>query len=132
VRTGDLVAELHFVRAEQPPLERGLALKVGMLAQLDEYDGAEPVLGEFGPKQRDRPHYPPVGAQPPKPPGYGRRRERDVRGERIGCSGIVALDEIQELEVERVEHDATAAKLWRVTHQLCTHQAGIFGTVLCT
>ena len=84
--------------------ERGFALEVGVLRELDEDDCPKAAFDQPRRQQSDRPRDSAVGAQSPQATCDRRGRQRHVVGERLGGSAVITLDEVEEQQVEAVEH----------------------------
>ena len=78
------------------------------------HDGAEPAAGQLWGQERDGAGDDPRRAQAPKPPGDRRRRQGDLTRELVGGAGVIALNQLEKLEIEPVEHPANCAKFWQV------------------
>jgi hypothetical protein len=122
VAAGRLVAELDLLGADQPLLERRLAAQVGVFAELDRHQRAQPLLLQARRQQSDRSRDPPVAAQAAKPARDGGRRERHIDGKRIGGARGIPLNEIEKLAIEAVEHRDDRAKFWQDVHQFCASE----------
>jgi hypothetical protein len=120
---------LHLRRLADALGQRGLALEIGMLAELDENDGAKALLGKARRQDRDRPGDVAFGAKTPQPAGDGRWRKRHARSEGFRGLGIVALHLVQESDVEAVEHCGQAAKIWQAVQQKCARTAPPFAEI---
>ena len=81
------MTQLDLVAVQEAPLERGLALAVGMLAELKQHNRAQALSIRRGDKQGDGSGDPALCSKPPQATRNGRRRQGDLLGKLNRPSG---------------------------------------------
>jgi len=103
VRPRDIQNHLHrILRSERCPQRRNPAF-LGMFMHLHPDQRAQPPLGQLRREQRDVRRDEPLCAQPPHAPRHGGGRQRHVARQFLRRRERIALEQVQQLNVEGVE-----------------------------